>query len=156
MSWVIDSCVVLDVALKDSTFGVSSALFLEERRKDGLTVCPVTTVEIAPFFGGKVQNVREFLRVMGSEPMATWMDIDTIAAAEAWYAYVRLKRGTKIARRPVADILIGAFASRHDGLITRNPDHFSPFFPDLVLKEPPEVRKGYTLREPRAKHQAGK
>lgn len=40
-------------------------------------------------------------------------------------------------RRPIADILIGAFAARHEGLVTRNPDHFRPFFPQLVLAEPP-------------------
>jgi hypothetical protein len=33
--------------------------------------------------------------------------------------------------------MIGAFAGRHDGLITRNPEHFRQFFPHLTLVQPP-------------------
>lgn len=136
MAWVVDSCVLLDVALKDPDQGVSSALFLEEKRGEGLCVCPVTVIEVAPFFGGDVRNVREFLEVMGAEPVATWMDVDTEEAARAWAKYVGLKREGKVGRRPVADVLIGAFAGRHTGLVTRNPGHFKPFFPRLTLAEP--------------------
>jgi predicted nucleic acid-binding protein len=134
--WVVGSCVLLDVALKDPDFGVSSSVLLEAKRREGLSVCPVTIVEVAPFFDGEAENVRTFLRLMGAESGPAWMEADTEAAAAAWARYVRLKRAGSAGRRPVADILIGAFALRHRGLITRNPEHFRPFFPKLNLAVP--------------------
>jgi predicted nucleic acid-binding protein len=41
-----------------------------------------------------------------------------------------------LARRPLADVLIGAFASRYQGLITRNTDDFASIFPDLKVGVP--------------------
>jgi predicted nucleic acid-binding protein len=134
---VVDSCILLDVALKDPSFGVSSALFLEGRREAGLVVCPVSVVEISPHFGGASRNVQEFLRVLGAECAAPWLPADTEAAAVGWTRYVTLKRQGRADRRPVADILIGGFACRFGGLATRNPEHFAPFFPGLALLVPP-------------------
>ena len=136
MPWVIDSCVVLDVALKDEVFGMPSALLLESKRPEGLTICPVTVVEVAPFFGGEAAAVRTFLGEMGADVSIAWMESDTDAAAAAWSRFVRLKREGAVRRRPVADILIGAFACRLGGLVTRNPSHFAPFFPELPLSVP--------------------
>ena len=141
MSWVVDSCVLLDVALRDPEYGVPSALFLEEKRADGLVACPITLVEVAPVFGGNLADVRTFLKVMGAEAAAPWMEADTEAAAAAWTRHVERKRAGKVARRPVADILIGAFACRHGGLITRNPDPFRASFPHLVLAQPPRTAR---------------
>jgi predicted nucleic acid-binding protein len=42
-----------------------------------------------------------------------------------WGEYVEKKRARKTERRPVADVLIEAFAQRFDGLITRNPKDFA-------------------------------
>jgi len=39
-------------------------------------------------------------------------------------------------KRPVADVLIGGFALRFDGLITRNTDDFRKLFPALRLIRP--------------------
>jgi hypothetical protein len=36
----------------------------------------------------------------------------------------------------VADLLIGAFASRHDGLITRNSVDFRVLYPQLQVIDP--------------------
>jgi len=144
-SWVVDSCVLLDVALKDPVHGVSSALFLEGKRGDGLVVCSISVIEVAPFFGGDLKNVRAFLKVMGAESDAPWMETDTEAAVTGWTRYVRLKRAGQVGRRPIADILIGAFAVRYQGLITRNTDHFRPFFPELTLAAPP-TRDGLQVR----------
>lgn len=141
MPWVIDSCVLLDVALKDPAHGLSSALFLEARRGEGLTVCPVSIVEIAPFFDGSVATVREFLKLMAAESSASWMEADTEAAVQGWTRYLRLKRAGESAKRPVADILIGAFAVRHQGLITRNPDDFRPLFPRMTILAPPAAAR---------------
>jgi predicted nucleic acid-binding protein len=139
MAWVVDSCILLDIALKDPLHGLPSATFLEGKRGDGLTVCPVSMIEIAPFFDGEVLNVREFLKVFGADSAAPWMEADTEAAACGWTRYVQLKRSAAASKRPIADILIGAFACRHQGLITRNPDHFRPYFHSLPLAEPPSA-----------------
>jgi hypothetical protein len=34
------------------------------------------------------------------------------------------------------DILIGGFACRFQGLVTRNPQHFLPYFPALATRQP--------------------
>ena len=38
-----------------------------------------------------------------------------------------------VPKRPIADILTGAFASRFDGLLSRNPADFESNFPSLNL-----------------------
>lgn len=136
MAWVVDSCVLLDVALKDPEWGLRSAELLEAHRPAGLAVCPVTVIELTPQFGGDIAEVRKFLALLGASDRQAWLDADTGMAAKAWSAYVFEKRKSgigKIARRPVADLMIGAFASRFEGLLTRNPDHFRPWFPSLNL-----------------------
>ena len=136
MALVVDSCVLLDIALRDPKFGISSALLLENRRKQGLVACPVSVVEICPQFDGKITNTKDFLRLVGAEADSPWLAQDTERAAEAWVRYVSLKRAGKSTARPIADILIGAFSLRFDGLVTRNPTHFASYFPSLELIDP--------------------
>ena len=136
MAWVVDSCVLLDVALRDSAFGLPSALCLDRRRGDGLAVSPVSAIEISPEFGGRLANVHSFLSLLGADPHEPWLAVDTERSAEAWCEYVRRRRTDRLPKRPIADILIGAFACRFQGLVTRNPGHFSPAFPDLTLIDP--------------------
>jgi predicted nucleic acid-binding protein len=138
MAWVVDSCVLLDLALHDPEWGLPAAQTLHQLANDGLIACHVSVVEIAPQFDGKADNVRRFLAVAGIQSGSSWLEADTSSAAEAWSRYVaaRRQRGGKIPRRPVADLLIGGFAERHDGLVTRNPDDFTPWFPTLRLKVP--------------------
>ena len=61
---------------------------------------------------------------------------DTLATHEGWNRYVMAKRATRIPKRPLADVLIGAFASRFDGLLTRNESDFRPVFPALNITVP--------------------
>ena len=136
MAWVVDSCVILDVALNDSVFAKPSARLLDRLGKETLVICPVSLVEVAPCFGGTVENVRHFADLIGIDHTWDWMPVDTEEAAAAWSRHVSFKRGGQIRRRPVADILIGAFALRAGGLITRNTDHFKTVFPSLKLAEP--------------------
>jgi len=53
-----------------------------------------------------------------------------------WQRYVAARRATKAPKRPLADILIGAFASRFDGILTRNESDFSQVFPSLTITAP--------------------
>jgi len=45
-SWVVDTCVVLDIALNDAAYGVKSAQLLQSKSRDGLVICAVTFVEL--------------------------------------------------------------------------------------------------------------
>ena len=136
MPWVVDSCVLLDVALNDPAWGLQSAGQLERIRPDGLVVCPVSVIEVTPQFGGEIEEVRKFLAMLGVRDEPDWVFADTRAACRAWSDYVTQKRLGSVAKRPVADLMIGAFATRFSGLITRNPSHFRPWFPDLKLPGP--------------------
>lgn len=134
--WVVDTCVVLDVALNDPEHGVKSAQLLKSRLPDGLLISSVTFVELAPVFIGNVAELKRFLtgaQLAWEEP---WTLVDTETAFEGWWQYVRLKRQGQTARRPVADLLIGAFASRFRGLITRNRADFQKFYPALKVLSP--------------------
>lgn len=136
MAWVVDTCVVLDVATGDPRFGAASARHLKQRLADGLVVCPVTVVELGPAFRGDLGLLRAFLRGAGIAHDENWTSPDTEAAHAGFCRYVAAKRAGSAARRPVADLLIGGFASRFDGLISRDPGHFSPWFPSLTVASP--------------------
>jgi predicted nucleic acid-binding protein len=51
-------------------------------------------------------------------------------------SHVQARRAGDAPKRPLADPLIGAFASRQKGLITRNPADFRRWFPKLKLRQP--------------------
>ncbi len=140
MAWVVDSCVLLDIGTKNPKWGIACAQSLEDHFADGLTVCPISVIEIAPNFPGGIDEVRHFLFLLGIEDNHPWLHADTRAAAGAWSAYVNAKRAGRIDKRPLADLLIGAFAHRVGGLITRNPDDFRPWFPGLAICQPAEPK----------------
>lgn len=55
MAWVVDSCVLLDIRMNDANFGLPSARCLAAHLSEGLTIAPITYVELAPAFGGDAQ-----------------------------------------------------------------------------------------------------
>jgi predicted nucleic acid-binding protein len=65
-----------------------------------------------------------------------WTSTDTEEAYRTWYRYVSARRATQIPKRPLADILIGAFASRLGGILTRNEGDFRKVFPNLPIVTP--------------------
>lgn len=82
-------------------------------------MCPVTYVELAPAFDGDAGLPGAFLSAVGAswhEPL-TWQG--TAVAQGAWTRYIRRRRREGLRRRPIADVLIGAFACRDAGLVTR-------------------------------------
>ena len=133
--WVVDTCVVLDVFENDPQFGLSSAKVLEKLLPGGLTISPVTFVELSAAFAGDEREQRRFLDGMGIALSENWTTADTEAAHRAWNAYVKARRADRIPKRPIADILIGGFAQNRTGLITRNPSDFRRWFPKLSIKE---------------------
>jgi len=136
VAWVVDSCVVLDIALDDPAFGASSAKCLSQALRDGLFLCPVTQIEIAPCFNGDMRHIRAFAALIGAQLTMDWLPIDTECAMKAWHAHIAQKKKGEAMRRPVADVLIGAFALRAGGLITRNRKHFAALYPSLKMLEP--------------------
>ena len=136
MPWVVDTCLVIDVLEVDSVFGRRSAGLLDARLEEGLVLCPVSFVELAPAFDGNLERQRHFLGRVGLRFDEDWQPADTLAAHAAWHRHIRRRRAALSPRRPVADVLIGAFACRFRGLLTRNPRDFAADFPDLRLVTP--------------------
>ena len=136
MAWVVDTCILIDVLEDDPQFGRSSALALDSLAADGLVVCPLTYAELAPAFQGKMALQDEFLHGVGVDFRQDWTWADTLRAHAAWHSFIERRRAHAQPRRPLADILIGAFASRYQGLVTRNAGDFAAIFPEMSLKEP--------------------
>lgn len=136
MAWVVDTCVLVDVFAADPKHGRASAEALRRKLSAGLVVCPVTYIELSPAFRGASALEEQFLAGVGADWRQPWSWKDTEAAHRAWNRHVARRRRQVVAKRPVADILIGAFATRFDGLITRNPGDFRPSFPGLAIAEP--------------------
>jgi predicted nucleic acid-binding protein len=136
MAWVVDTCMLIDVLDDDPQFGRSSALTLDSYTGDGLVVCPLTYAELAPAFRGNAALQDEFLRGVGVDFRQDWTWADTLLAYEAWHRFIARRRSRSLPRRPLAEVLIGAFASRYQGLITRSASDFDSIFPDLHLGGP--------------------
>jgi len=78
----------------------------------------------------------EFLFNLGVTWPEAWTQLDTEEAHRAWQRYIAARRGSKATKRLLADILIGAFASRFDGILTRNESDFRTVFPSLTVTAP--------------------
>ncbi len=133
--WIVDTCIVLDVFENDPEFGRKSASLLEKLCGEGLCICPVTMVELSPAFQGDLSEQKKFLSLARISFSANWSVLDTETAHQAWNDYVHLRRREVTPRRPIADILIGAFASNRKGLVTRNGKDFRTWYPKLVIQE---------------------
>lgn len=136
MTWVVDTCIVIDVLENDPSFGLRSATLLDARLAEGLSICPVTFVELAPAFEGNGDVQEGFLRQAGIGFRGGWTTADTRIAHRAWHLRITARRSGTLPKRPIADLLIGAYASNRRGLITRNPTDFRRHFPDLPILEP--------------------
>jgi predicted nucleic acid-binding protein len=136
MPWVVDTCILLDVLEDHPKFGPASALILDGLAEDGLTLCPVTYAELAPAFEGDSSLQDEFLIGVGVDFRQDWLWEDTLQSHEVWNDFVRRRRSRLVPKRPLADVLIGAFALRHQGLITRNQGDFASIFPRLSIRSP--------------------
>ena len=136
MAWVVDTCVIIDVLRGDETFSASSADALTAKCFDGLTIAPLTYVELAPEFNGDTSAQDDFLD-------ALWIRRDfggsrdaVLAAHKAWHEHILRKRAGETRKRPIADIMIGAYALQKGGLITRNESDFRALYPDLPIFNP--------------------
>ena len=136
MTWVVDTCILIDVLKADPSFARSSSAALQSKMDDVLIIAPITYVELAPAFRGNVEAQNEFLN-------ALWIRYDfegnreaVLAAHKSWYEHVLRKRSGIEERRPIADVMIGAYALSKGGLITRNESDFRTLFPTLEIFNP--------------------
>lgn len=134
--WVVDTCILLDIFENDPAFGRPSAKLLHKLLPQGLTISPVTMIELAAAFSGDMAEQKYFLDQAGISYHELWTAADTEEAHAAWNGYVVAKRLAQTAKRPIADILIGGFAASRTGLVTRNPRDFSRWYPRLKIQEP--------------------
>ena len=136
MSMVVDTRVILDVLERDPTFGLASSEVLEKYAERGLIISPLTYVELSPAFLGDETRERDFLFEIGIDLPPGFSEDDLSLAHAAWNDHIQRKRSGKAARRPVADVMIGALAQANDGLITRNASDFRTLFPALTIVSP--------------------
>ena len=125
MAWVVDTSVLLDIHLDDPTFGKRSGQCLMGHLLDGLVICPVSYIELAPAFSGDNSLQQAFLQEAGVDWLQPWTSLDTAASYRLWAKHIEKKRADRGSKRPIADILIEGFSERFQGIITRNPKHFS-------------------------------
>ena len=133
---IVDTCVLIDIADDDPEFAERSLECVERRLKAGLIVSPVSYVELAPVFDGSRRLLDEFLTGLGIDASATFEHSDRNVAFSSWARHISQRRSRRVARRPVADVLIGALAMRHDGLITRNGGDFLSLYPTIHIVDP--------------------
>ena len=136
MAWVVDTSVVLDLVTGDPQFEPASTLCLQSRLADGLAVCPISFIELGPAFAGDDAAAEAFLRGVGMETGEPWTSRDTALAHRLWNEFQSRRRQVNLARRPVADVMIAAFATRFQGIITRNGTDFRSIAPTLAVIEP--------------------
>jgi predicted nucleic acid-binding protein len=125
VAWVVDTSVLLDIRQNDPQFGPPAAECLVRHLPEGLVLCPVTYIELAPEFAGDSALQEEFFQRVGIRWLEPWTRQDTQNAFKLWADHIAKKRSGHMGKRPVADVLIEAFALRFQGLITRNARHFS-------------------------------
>jgi predicted nucleic acid-binding protein len=135
---VVDTCVLVDIADDDPTFGLASARCLAALLEQGLVISPVSYVELGPVFDGSSQLLEEFLDGVGVDRNEAFTVEDRVTAFRAWARHITEKRARRARRRPVADALIGALAMRHDGIVSRNGTDFRSFYPKLRVLDPAE------------------
>jgi len=136
MAWVVDTCLLLDIGLDDPEFAEGSENLVLQMSSSGVVISPVTFVELAPAFGGNMDALKNFLVGLGIDFEEIWDVSDTENAAAAWAEHILKRRSGAGLKRPVADVLIGSFALRFEGLLTRNAKDFQKLFPNLRVVEP--------------------
>ena len=134
--WVVDTCVVIDILCGDGSFSDMSADAIDAKREEGLVIAPETYVELAPSFNGNAAEQDIVLADLGISVDFQGDEDSVRLAHRAWFEHVMRKRLGAVSKRPVADVLIGAYALSKGGLITRNEDDFRALFPNLLIYNP--------------------
>ena len=138
-TWVVDTCVLLDLVAGSDAQANAAETILEDAATEGLCICPVTLVELAPSFP-EVHKLRDFLLDYAIDGNVGFASLDAEAAHLLWQRLIQRRRLTGSPRRPLADVLIAGFARCRRGLITRNSTDFAVIAPELPLWIPGNSR----------------
>jgi len=142
MPWVVDTSVLLDIRIGiPANIAIRSAECLETHAHEGLVVCPITFIEMAPAFAGDFVAQRQWLDDLGILSREPWREEDTRSAHQFWHDLIQRKRRGTGTKRPIADVLIAAFSRRFKGLITANESDFTTVAPDLPLIVPSKQKE---------------
>ena len=136
MTWVVDTCIMLDILDSHAEFAEMSSRALESKLDDVLTIAPISYVELAPAFNGDTAAQNAFLDGMWIQRDFNGSKDAVILAHRAWHEHIMRKRAGVVRKRPIADVLIGAYAMQKGGLITRNEDDFRALYPNLTIFNP--------------------
>ena len=136
MIWVVDTCIILDILDRHAEFAKSSSLAIQSKLDDVLTIAPITYVELAPALNGDIVEQNAFLDGMWIQRDFGGSEEAVLAAHKAWYEHVMRKRAGAAKKRPIADIMIGAYAMQKGGLITRNESDFRSLYQNLTIFNP--------------------
>jgi len=136
MAWVVDTSVLVDLVTGDPLYAPASTVCLQAHLSDGLVISPVTFVEIGPSFSGDEVAAEVFLKASHIGASEFWSPADTLLAHRLWHQYRARRRQQQKVKRPVADVLIAAFAVRFQGIITRNASDFRNILSSLTVAEP--------------------
>ena len=92
MSWVVDTCVLIDVRMDDPNFGRASAACLEANSQDGLLLSPISFIEIAPTFRGDEDLQSRWLTNLNIDFAEQWTHADTRKAHQLWHDFIEQRR----------------------------------------------------------------
>ena len=70
MAWVVDTSVLVDIRQNDPQFGLPAAKCLVRHLPEGLVLCPITYIELAPEFTGDFTLQVEFFQRVGVQWLA--------------------------------------------------------------------------------------
>ena len=84
----------------DPQFGICAAKCLVQHLPDGLVLCPITYIELAPEFSGDSALQEQFFQRVGVQWLEPWSRQDTLNAHRLWANYVEEKRSGLSANDP--------------------------------------------------------
>lgn len=145
--WVVDTCVLLDLVHGTDQQAANAEATLS--KAGTLVICPVTLIELGPTFHDP-GKLRDFLLDYNIDAAEAFTPEDAEIGRAAWQRIIAARRATGIPRRPIADILIGAFAQRRNGIITRNGSDFMTLFPQLPVWVPEASRPTFNPGMPKS------
>jgi predicted nucleic acid-binding protein len=136
MSILIDSNIIIDVISVDERFAGSSSSALDRLvRQDRLIVNEVIFSEIAH----RVER-ETTLRAILAELLVGTESLTWSAAFLAGLAHARYRKAGGTRERTLPDFLIGAHAQTGGHtLLTRDPDRYRSYFPELAILTPEGV-----------------
>jgi hypothetical protein len=133
-SFLVDSCVLLDILTEDPDWFAWSSQALAEAADDGLLVInPIIYAEISIGFE-RIEDLEEVL----PKDFVLWRPLprETTFLAGKCFLQYRRRGGQRIV--PLPDFFIGAHAAVEQlPLITRDVARFQTYFPKLQLIQPP-------------------